>query len=830
MSHPALPPGHTSPVPAQPSPGANGEPDLFAHRDRFQLRDLWHCLVRQRALVALCCLGTLGAVGLYTWWAVPVYQATSTIRIDPKQTALPIPDVLKSLSPDGDVGTELEVLRSRSIAVAVIDSLALSLKVVSPRRTPRSQLILAPQVAEDAEPGDYRVRRAAEGYVFETAAGRRLASFAAGEVVSAGGIRFALAPGIAEFDEVELRVLPREEALRRVRRSLQVSRPSRDAAILQVRYRSSDPELVRAVPNVIAQEFIDQRHDVQKTEVRSTVRFISGQLDTLHQQLSTAENALRSFRESAQAVDLSVEASAGVGRLAELQAERGGVAAERAALGQLLTEVQQRVAEGVAPHQPSPYRRLVAFPSLLRNQVATEMLRSLAAAEDQRTQLLSRRSREDPDVVILTQRIHELERQIHEIAATYLSGLSNQVQALDGSLAQFGQQLSRIPAKEVEFARLRRESAALEEIYGLMQARLKEAQIAQAAEDPSVRVVDRAVAPYRPVHPKPMLNLSAALFFGLLLGSAAALTREQMDRTVRSRKDVLVATGVPVLGLIPGLGETRPWAKRIASLGGLRGRLAPASRSATPDPTGRRLLLDRRADDWEAMSEMYARIWTNVAFARPDERVQVLLITSALASDGKTTTASNLAISVARSGQRVLLIDADLRRGMLHEVFGVSVEPGLTELLLEGPTENSLRRVELEGEGRLDYLTAGRRGSHPAQLLGSTRMQALLRSLRERYDLIVIDTPPVNLVADAALLSAAVDGVLLVARAGTSRMEAVAFAAEQLRAARAPLLGTVINGIDFQRDAAYDDAYTWYGRNSYSYLAANAQGSRTTAA
>lgn len=810
-------------MPHPPLPPPPAAPDLFSHRDSFQLRDVWHALTRQRWLVALCCLAALGAVGAYTWWTVPVYQAATTVRIEPKQPSLPLPDVLQALSPDGDVETELEVLRSRSVATAVIDSLALQLELAVPRRVPRSALILAPRVTEAAVPGRYHVRRLDDGrFVLETARGRALARFAAGEPVDAAGLRFTLDARAAAYPELELRVRPYEETVRVVGRALHVSRPSRDAAILQARYRSSDPVLVREVPNVAAHAFIAQRADVQKTEVRSTVRFIAAQLDTLSLQLTSAEDALRSFREGAQAVDLRAEASASVDRLAALQAERGAVEAERAALGRLLAEVQAAAADA-APQQPSPYRRLVAFPSLLRNQAASEMLRSLAVAEDQRTQLLARRSLEDPDVRVLTQRIGELERQIHEIVATYQAGLTNHVRAADDALAQFGAQLARIPAKEVEFARLRRESAVLEEMYALLQTRLKEAQIAQAAEDPSVRVVDRAFTPDRPIRPRPLLNLSAALFFGLLFGSAAALTREHLDRTVRNRRDALVATGVPVLGLIPTL---RPARHRLARLAPRLGRGAAASEAVR----ARGLLLDPGAPDREAMSEMYARIRTNLAFARPDEPVQVLLVTSALAGDGKSTTAANFALSVARAGHEVLLVDADLRRGVMHEVFGGSRAPGLTELLQQRAETGVFRRVDTDGCGRLDYLAAGTRAPNPTQLLGSQRMRALLDSLRERYELIVVDTAPVNLVGDTGALAAYADGVVLVARAGTSRMEAVAFAAEQLRNARAPLLGTIINDIDFERDAGYDDAYTWYGESGYHYLAAAAQDPRAPGA
>jgi tyrosine-protein kinase Etk/Wzc len=177
----------------------------------------------------------------------------------------------------------------------------------------------------------------------------------------------------------------------------------------------------------------------------------------------------------------------------------------------------------------------------------------------------------------------------------------------------------------------------------------------------------------------------------------------------------------------------------------------------------------------------------------------------------------NLSLSLAQRGLRVLLIDADVRRGVVHSIFRVSREPGLSEVLRGVLSFHSARRGVTVGElGVMDYLTSGK--LHPGEygLVASEAMQALLSAVREEYDLVIVDTPPVNVIADAAILAAKADGVILIARVGVTESQALSYAVEQLRNVRAPLLGVVLNDIDLQRDAAYDSTYKYFTGYEYS--------------
>jgi capsular exopolysaccharide synthesis family protein len=216
-------------------------------------------------------------------------------------------------------------------------------------------------------------------------------------------------------------------------------------------------------------------------------------------------------------------------------------------------------------------------------------------------------------------------------------------------------------------------------------------------------------------------------------------------------------------------------------------------------------------------SEAYGILQTNIAFARSKVEIKTLVLTSPLSGDGKSTCAVNLALTLAHRGLKTLIIDGDLRRGVVHTTFNAPKQPGLTDVL-HGTVElpAAIRQVEVGDHGAmLHYLTAGTPPPNPSGMVESTPMRLLLEQLARQYDRIIIDSPPVNIVTDAALLGASADGVLLVARAGVTESAALAYAMEQLRHVGAPVLGVVLNDIDFRRDAAYDGAYRYYNHNEY---------------
>jgi capsular exopolysaccharide synthesis family protein len=222
-------------------------------------------------------------------------------------------------------------------------------------------------------------------------------------------------------------------------------------------------------------------------------------------------------------------------------------------------------------------------------------------------------------------------------------------------------------------------------------------------------------------------------------------------------------------------------------------------------------------DPRNPVAEAYRSLRTNITFARLDDPAKTLVFTSPMPGDGKTTSAANLAITLVQQGIRTLLVDADMRRGLLHTVLGAPRDPGLSNVLFgKTPLEQAIRTIDLGESGSLDFLPTGVLPPNPAELLGSARMRGLLEKLEERYEMIILDAPPLNVVTDAALLGTNADGVVLIARAASTDIAGLAYAMELLRNVRAPALGVVLNDVDFKRDIRHQGSYGYY---QYYYTA-----------
>ncbi|HTK49933.1 MAG TPA: polysaccharide biosynthesis tyrosine autokinase [Gemmatimonadaceae bacterium] len=775
-------------------------------------RRVWATIARSAWLILGCVLLALAAGALAVRRMEPVYQSTASIRIDAKSGAASAA-ALYGLPTDNMtlVATAMEELTSRSLSNDVADSLGLRLAVAAPTRTPRSAVLAWAHVDSAAPLRSYRLTPfPGKQVAVQELGGRTLGRFPLAGTITVPGAAFRLAPTALAKEEVVLRVAPIEEASALVRSRMQVAQPNLNANIVTVTFEGNDPSMVRDVANVLASRFVKKRLEAEKAGARSTVVLLRRQLDTLGHEMISRELAVSRFLKANKIISVENEAAQRTAEIQRLQEARVTASTDRAAL---LASLDNLLKVRDTADGRLAYERLLSVPAFARqlntsspSSIAIERLR---VQEDQRAALLRRLGPNDPDVQSVERQIATSKRDIEATTRTYADGLGEQVRALDTRIAALRADVQLLPDQQVQYQRLLREQKGVEDVMNQVQGRLKEAEITAAVQDSTAQVLDRAELPGGSLGTSKPVIFAVALFAGLLMGVLVAFLRDWLDTTVHNEQDVSALVRAPVIGIIPNL--------RVDALASRARSLMSGDAPARAIGTGK--AAREGAGETQTMAaEAYRALRTNLSYVSPARPPRVIVVTSALSGDGKTTSASNLAVTLAQQNKRVLLIDAETRRGNMHTLFGIEATPGFFDLLYGQATPGEcIRRVTLEGSGHLDVLpSGGMPSSNAADLLVASRLAPFFERLRMQYDYVLIDTPPLNLFTDAALIGAHADATLLVARADRTERQALKFAVLQLQHVQANLAGAILNGVDLRRNSRYRGGYD-FGRYGAYY-------------
>lgn len=760
-------------------------------RQEIDFSRLGRALWRNRWLVIGLTTLAIAVAAVVTALQTPVYESEATVLIDSESRGL---DLVRGLVPSGlgvlagldaggsDIETDLAVLRSRQVAESVVDSLGLRV-VLADRGLARDSILRVISAPRGTQQGIYRLERLDDrSYSILNEDGNARIELpervVVGEPFHIGEVMLALQalPGEELPDRVRFRILPFRAAVDQFREKLRVARPSA-AKVLGIQFRSPDPIIAAEVPNAVAESFLAFKNRMSRAEASSTLEFLQDQARTYEGELRSAEARLQAFKEQARVVEPTTQATEQIRRVAEVQAERDALLAERQSLQRLLGRV-----DGAPDGRmgSAAYRQLAAFPSFITNAAVQEILRTLMQLDNERAELLVRRTEQNVDVQGIDSRIGLLERSLYQLVRNYLAGVENRLTSLDAALAGYATEMQQVPAREVEFLRLTREQKLLEQVHVLIQTRLKEEQINSAADATNVRLIDAALVPERPSFPKPILNLTLAALLGIMLSAGIVFVREVRDRRLRTPAEVAgAAGGVRILGVIPVVEER------------LRGRNGGQPRRLD----WRRNELPAHASAEGAIPEAYRSLHTTLTLAHPASAPQVRVVAGTGPGDATAITAVNLAITFAQQEVKTLLVDADLRQGGLSRSLGFAPEPGVAELLLQSVSlEEVVREIPTGAAGaRLHFLGSGLPPANPAELLSSRRIAELLAGLRKRYEVVIVHAPPVSAVSDAVLLGKEADGVLLVARLGVTDRETLAQAAATLHQLGVAVEGIVVN-------------------------------------
>jgi tyrosine-protein kinase Etk/Wzc len=399
--------------------------------------------------------------------------------------------------------------------------------------------------------------------------------------------------------------------------------------------------------------------------------------------------------------------------------------------------------------------------------------------------------------------VRHLDTLITTTRAGLLRALSLQVAAMSARVTtleeleqKFSEGLSSLPSLQVQQSMLQAQAETYRRQAEKLRDAFQSAQIEEAAQGGQVDVVDLATRPATPLTSGKTPRIVMAVLIALLLGSAAAYIVENHKDVSRRREELSSVSPLPNLALVPQFRRrslTERWRQPLTLWRADKGKqpVAAGKRAGAPQVVRNVVTI---ADTHSASAEAYRTLRTNLLFSAAVHSLHRVVITSAAPKEGKSTTAANLAVACAQQGQRVVLVDADLRGPTAHTMFGRARSPGVTNVLVGTVVLNDA--LVSTGESNLMLLPAGTTPPNPAELLASGKMSALLDELSSRFYLVIIDTPPLLAASDAAVLGRSADGTLMVVRAGQTQRMAVQEAIQQLHTVGARLLGTVLNDPD----------------------------------
>ncbi|MFY9691975.1 MAG: polysaccharide biosynthesis tyrosine autokinase, partial [Candidatus Acidiferrales bacterium] len=359
---------------------------------------------------------------------------------------------------------------------------------------------------------------------------------------------------------------------------------------------------------------------------------------------------------------------------------------------------------------------------------------------------------------------------------------------------------NNVAEKLVQYNILEHDAEANKQLYDGLLQKLKEATITAGLRSSNIRIVDPALVPTSPSRPQKARNILLALLVGLVGGIGLAIFREYLDNTVKSPDDIETLTGLPSLAVVPSL----------PGVNGSGGRFSRLSKEASQAAGGPRVELLSYVQPKSQISEAFRALRTSLLLSQAEHPPQVILVTSALPREGKTTAAANLAVTFAQLGDRTLLVDSDMRKPGIRRAMNLTTakDGGLSSYLAGVSTLDEVTFPH-PAISNLAVLTTGPVPPSPADLLSSHRMRDGIAELRRRYKFIVIDSPPIMAATDAVILSALTDGVLLVVRSGQTPKEAFTRARDLLAAVKCRLLGVVLNAVDSNAPDYYY-AYRYY--------------------
>lgn len=740
----------------------------------MDLHDYLRLLYRRRWLAGAVWFTSVVLAFLYAFTATPVYRTTARLLIEPDDpNVVGFEQVIRARGQFNASlhNTQRDMLRSRDLASAVIDSLGLW---DHPEFGGRGGTEEWPALSQPIG----AVRRAW---------GRLLAAIfptpVAGESVP-GSETLAEATAVSSL-------------LNRLRVGA-----GRDSRIVRLRYEAADPVLAADVVNTLARLHVERDMEFRYTSSRNASDWLQQRIAEQRQKLEASERALQDYREQHGAAAVEDRQAIIVRELENLH-----TAVTSATMARAASEARYRDLQA-AQDDPEALGR---FPEILRNEVIQDQRLALADLRREKARRSEELGPRHPDMISIESSIRDGEELLQQEILAVMESLriesqvaSSRERQLLAELEKQTQEALALDRTGIEYGVMAREAENDRRLYESLLQRAAETGVAGELETSNIRILDAATIPVRPVRPRRQFILLVGLLGGAFLAVGLVFVLDLVDDAIRAPEHIKTHLDTPYLGMVS--------LATIKSGGDDRGGTVVGLRDTAGEPP---LLLERGAP--ADFAESIRSVRTNLIFSGPYEGCRSVLVTSPGPGEGKSCLSANLAVSLAQMGLRVLLVDADLRRPQLHNYFECDLEPGLSELLATDVARNAVIRETAAPE--VSLLTAGKIPPNPTDILGSRRFAQLMESCRNDFEWILVDSPPVLPVADARVAAPVVGQALLVTANGSTSRRAAGQALRELDRTGVKVIGALLNRAALQSHPYY---YSTYYRRDYSRYYGNA--------
>lgn len=746
--------------------------------ESLDLSRYFRALKKKWWLVLVIALGVTGPWVYYLKQQPPIYEATALIRFKSFATNSDA-DLIRSRNTE---------LTSRSFAERVVAQLGLPLRMqkAGEKRLSRSQVFEEFTTTKNPVAGRYTLHLLTDGTYKLTMVLENQDKDAVLEqglvrdiidgYCMVNGMSFKLVSNaITPPMEIPFQILSFRSAVESFQSRIKIEWEDRSGSLMNLTMTDTDPVLVAEMTNRLAEIFIQESTSVKKESARGRSQALEEALKLAEERLNEAEQKLKNFKER-YSTYLDSDQETQIGELASLERDQRSLEATITALKELLERKEEE--EQIASEED---------PTLTNLRIIMNTIADHAVFENHSTMLVTRkqlRSKEDewnryspqhPRAKEILQEVRQIHAKIETIARQEILKLESELDLLNKEIARLEFKQRQMPAREVEYNELSRDLEVAKQQYTELKAKASEAQIAEAVESEDIEILDPALVPDFPTNRDKKQKAAIGGIVGLILGVGVVLVTEVLDKSIKSVDDVRRFLKMPVLGTIPKIDFSDVYdfqdSEKIKQIDQ---QLVTHDYSPTP------------------IGEAYRSLRTNLMFTKDHGRIRSLVITSNEPGDGKSFTAANLSITLAQLKSNTLLIDSDLRRGVLHNTFGIPKEPGFSNYLTDVvPLQTIIHEAQIPN---LSLISCGSLIPNPSELLGSHQMQRFLDEVRRKFDVIVFDSPPLNAATDAVVLGTQVDATVVVLRAGKTKRDLAKSKLDLFNSVPANVLGAILNG------------------------------------